>query len=269
MMIYVDNSSVYSVKASSINTTVNMTSGKHYIVVQAWDTSGVVYKAPGFYINVTSNSNATYTMIQKMAGWQNCGSCAGLNGKGPDTPRSMTQFIATPSMTGQASEYWIGPKVRYSNALFWKQLGANANASHFIYDFYFYMKDSSVPQALEFDMNQSASGRKFIFGTECNIKGTHQWDVWDTANGHWVPTGVGCAAPQTYTWNHVVLEFQRSGSQTSFVSVTLNGRKSYINRNFNTFGVQAAELNTAVQLDGGPTTGQVSMWVDKMQVTAW
>ncbi len=269
MMIYSDSQAVYKVNAASINANVSLSSGTHYIVVQAWDSTGMVYKAAGFNINVSAGQNANYPMIQKMSGWQNCGSCAGANGKGPDTPRSMTQFIATPSLTGQASEYWIGPKVPYSNALFWKQLGANSSSSHFVYDLYFYMKNSSTAQALEFDMNQSVSGRKFIFGTECNIKGRHDWDVWDTAHGTWIATGIPCSAPPTYTWNHLVLEFQRSGSQTTFVSVTLNGKKSYINRTFNTFGVNASELNTAVQLDGGNTTGQVAMWVDKMQVTAW
>lgn len=270
MMIYVDSQSAYKVNASSINANVSMASGSHYIVVQAWDSKGVVYKASGFNITVNgTQQDGNYTMIQKMSGWQNCGSCAGVNGHGPDTPRSLTQFIATPSMSGQASEYWIGPKVPYSNALFWKQLGANGSASHFVYDLYFYMKDSSTAQALEFDMNQSVSGHKFIFGTQCNIKARHDWDVWDTAHSTWIATGIGCTAPQTYTWNHLVLEFQRSGNQTTFVSVTLNGKKSYINRTFNTFGVNASELNTAVQLDGGNTTGQVAMWIDKMQVTAW
>jgi len=131
------------------------------------------------------------------------------------------------------------------------------------------MTAPSAAQALEFDMNQSVNSRKFIFGTECNIKNGSQWDVWDTAGGHWVHTGIGCSQPPSYTWNHLVLEFQRSGNQTSFVSVTLNGRKSYINRNFNTYGVNASELNAAVQLDGDHNQQNYSMWVDKMQVTAW
>ena len=66
-----------------------------------------------------------------------------------------------------------------------------------------------------------------------------------------------------------MLEFARSSNQTTFVSVTLNGKKSYINRTFNTFGVNASELNTAVQLDGNSNSTPYSMWVDKMQVTAW
>ncbi len=66
-----------------------------------------------------------------------------------------------------------------------------------------------------------------------------------------------------------MLEFQRNGTQTTFISVTLNGNKSYINRTFNTYGVRASELNTAVQLDGDYNQQNYSVWVDKMQVTAW
>lgn len=271
MMIYSDNQTVYKTSGSSINTNVSLANGQHYIVVQAWDSKNNVYKAGGFNITVSggNDNNGQYQMIQTMSGWQSCGSCAGPGGHGPDTPRYMHQFIQTPSLTGKASEYWIGPKAPYSGALWWKQLGANGNASHFVYDLYFYVKNPNAPQALEFDMNQSVGSRKFIFGTQCDIKGHHDWDVWDTANGKWITTGIACPAPPAYTWNHLVLEFARSSSQTTFVSITLNGKKSYINRTFNTYGVNASELNTAVQLDGNSSDTAYSMWVDKMQVTAW
>ncbi len=270
MMIYSDNQSVYSINKANLDTSVNLANGTHYIVVQAWDSKDNVYKAAGFNISVSGgNNNAQYQMIQSMSGWQSCGSCAGPGGHGPDTPRYMHQFIQTPSLTGKSSEYWIGPKVPYSGALWWKQLGANPNAAHFTYDLYFYVKDPNAPQALEFDMNQSVGNRKFIFGTECDIKGRHDWDVWDTANSRWIATGIACSAPPAYTWNHLVLEYSRNGSQATFVSVTLNGKKSYINRTFNTFGVNASELNTAVQLDGNSSDSAYSLWVDKMQVTAY
>jgi hypothetical protein len=271
MIIYADNTSVYSANGASINTSVSLGSGNHYIVVQAWDNKNNVYKSAGFNISVSggNNDNAQYQMIQSMSGWASCGSCAGPGGHGPDTPRYMHQYIATPSLSGKSSEYWIGPKAPYSGALWWKQLGANPKASHFTYDLYFYVKNPNAPQALEFDMNQSVGSRKFIFGTQCDIKGHHDWDVWDTANGTWIKTGIACSAPPAYTWNHLVLEFARSSNQTTFVSVTLNGKKSYINRTFNTYGVNASELNAAVQLDGNSTDSAYSMWVDKMQVTAY
>lgn len=206
-----------------------------------------------------------YTAIQGMSGWQTCDSCAGSG----STPHSMTQHQRNPSLSGNAAEYWLGGHSPYHNAIWWKQLGADPAASHFIYDLYFYLKTPAAAQALEFDMNQSVGGHKFIFGTECNIRGGHQWDVWNTAGRTWIHTGVGCSQPPAYTWNHLVLEFQRVGNQTKFVSVTLNGHKSYFNRTFNTYGVNASELNAAVQLDGDNNQQNYSMWVDQMKVTAW
>ena len=207
----------------------------------------------------------TYNQVQTMSGWQTCNSCAG---SGP-VQHSMSQHIHSPSMTGDSTKYSLGGNSPYHNAIWWKQLGANSNAHNFTYDLYFYLTTPGAAQALEFDMNQSVGGHKFIFGTECNIRGGHHWDVWDTAHGHWINTGIGCATPPAYQWNHLVLQFQRVGNQTKFVSVSLNGHLSYINRTFNTYGVNASELNAAVQLDGDYNQQNYSMWVDKMKVTAW
>jgi hypothetical protein len=51
MRIYVDNVSRYSAKASSVSTYLSMTTGKHHVVFQAWDSKGNVYRA-GKYITV-------------------------------------------------------------------------------------------------------------------------------------------------------------------------------------------------------------------------
>ncbi len=46
MRIYVDNVSVYLVSASKLDTSLAMASGKHSVVVQAWDSTGAVFKTP-------------------------------------------------------------------------------------------------------------------------------------------------------------------------------------------------------------------------------
>jgi phosphatidylinositol-3-phosphatase len=43
--IYVDNVSAYTVGASTLNTSLSLASGTHYVVIQAWDNIGTVYKA--------------------------------------------------------------------------------------------------------------------------------------------------------------------------------------------------------------------------------
>ncbi len=50
MMIYVDNQAAYATNAASLNTTLSLSAGSHYVVVQAWDSAGNVYKTP---VNIT------------------------------------------------------------------------------------------------------------------------------------------------------------------------------------------------------------------------
>ena len=44
MRVYVDSVSMYLTNAASLDTSVSMSSGSHNMVVQAWDSSGAVYK---------------------------------------------------------------------------------------------------------------------------------------------------------------------------------------------------------------------------------
>jgi phosphatidylinositol-3-phosphatase len=46
MRIYIDGVSKYTVNASSLNTSLAVASGTHSVVVQAWDSSGAVFKTP-------------------------------------------------------------------------------------------------------------------------------------------------------------------------------------------------------------------------------
>ena len=50
MRIYVDNQSLYTVSASSIDTTLKLAAGSHYVVLQGWDSKGAVAKTP---LNIT------------------------------------------------------------------------------------------------------------------------------------------------------------------------------------------------------------------------
>lgn len=44
--IYVDNISKFTVNASSLNTSIGLATGTHSVVVQAWDSTGAVFKTP-------------------------------------------------------------------------------------------------------------------------------------------------------------------------------------------------------------------------------
>ena len=273
--IYVDNNQKYSTQSGSISTSLSLSTGAHYVVFQAWDAKGTMYKK-SLNISVSSTSSSdsggtsAYTNIDQMSGWESCDVCAGANGSGPKTPYSMTQNISSPSMDGNSAKFWIGGSTPYSQALWWKHLTAVPSAHHFVYDLYFYLTNSSAPQALEFDANQSANGHHFIYGTQCDIRKTKQFDVWDDINKKFVPTGVACAAPSAYKWHHLIWEFERTtDNRVKFVSVTLDGVKHYINMSFATRSTSASSLSAAFQMDGNYQQTDYSTWLDKVTLTYW
>jgi Bacterial Ig domain len=289
MKVYDNGDEIGSSSGSLLDKTVSLSSGSHWLVVQAWSGGGTVYKFP-LSVNVASGSGSggsvtspstgsstqvsipssasKKTEIDEMTGWEHCDRCAGAGGDGPDTLYSMTQWWNTPSIDGDSINFWLGGSTPYANAIWWKQLGAQSWAKHFVYDLKFFYKNSSAVQALEFDANQSVNGLKYIFGTECNIRGGKGWRVWDTKNKYWVTTGKSCS-PKTNEWNHLTWEFERVGNQIHFIAVTLNGYRQTINRYYYAKSSSVNELNVAFQMDGNSDQTDYSVWVDKITLYYW
>jgi hypothetical protein len=275
MRIYVDGASVYSNSTNKIDTYVKMASGKRSVTVQAWDSGGGIQKA-SIGINVAystssegSTGGKTFYNIDQMSGWGHCDKCAGIGGDGSSTQYSMSQGTSSPSLDGKAVKFWLGGSTPYSNALWWKQLGGNSAVKNFIYDLWFYIKDPGASQALEFDVNQSTNGRKWIFGSECNMTNTGQWRVWDTANKTWKTTGIPCPRPTAYKWHHVVWELKRDGNYTRFISLTYDGKKYYLNRTYYSKPWSDYQISVAYQMDGNKYQTDYSTWVDKIKLTYW
>ena len=219
-------------------------------------------------LTLAAGATTTYSNIDSMSGWSSCTTCAGKNGSGPTASFSLWHGISSPSLDGSSVQFNLGGSKAYANALWWKQLGGNGSASHFVYDLYFYLKTPTAAQALEFDINQSTNGHKYIFGHECDFKGSHTWRIWSPSTS-WISTGIGCSVVKAYTWNHLTLEVQRSNGQAKFIAITLNGNKHYVNRAFNPQGSSVSEINVAFQMDGNSSMTDYSTWLDKVKLTYW
>jgi hypothetical protein len=284
--IYVDNISVYLVSASTLDTLVTMSVGTHNVVVQAWDSTGAVFKTPLALTVSGSAPTPTPTPtpapglpappstavikgnIDQMAGWESCTVCAGANAAGPVATYSMVENQASPSLDGASAKFSISGTTPYSDALWWKQLGAADFATHLKYDVDFYITNPGVAQALEFDNNQSNGVHKFIYGTQCNIKGNH-WDVWGNAAGNWISTGIACSAPTAFVWHHLTWEFQRTTTNVIFVGFTYDGVTHYVNRSYPARASSVHEMNVAFQMDGDFAMHAYSTWLDKVTLTYW
>jgi hypothetical protein len=208
--------------------------------------------------------------------WQSSSSLAG----GTTVSISGPTPTASPSMDGSSAQFSVGQNSGYGNGLWWANTiccttGVSSAYSNFEYDLYFYITTPSLSQALEFDVNQtistsSTSAVRYVFGTQCESVVSNQWQVWDEGTG-WINTGVHCVMPSA-RWNHVVWDFQRTSSgQVYFISLTFNGHKYYINKQFGPriLNVSADDLNVAFQMDTRSSGAAYSTWLDEIKLSAW
>jgi hypothetical protein len=226
-----------------------------------------------------SFAQTSITNIDQRTGWKGCDVCSGPGGAGTTTTYAITQAISSPAMDGSAAQFTLKPSTSYQTALWWNELGGHDTATHLVYDLYFYMTNPTAAQALEFDVNQtrSADATKYIFGTECDIRGTHTWRYYDNVAKKWTSTGVTCSTPVAYKWNHLTIEFQRvpatstTPAQLKWVAVTLNGVKSYLNgTSVSRPGTGSySHLNVAFQMDANRAATAYSTWLDKVTLTYW
>ena len=298
MRIYVDNVSVYLISAGKIDTSVVMSAARHNVVVQAWDSAGNVFKTAVLITTTTAPSPTptpkpspspsptptpsptpvplpvppstavTKANIEQMTGWANCTTCAGAGGNGPTATFSMTQNQASPSLDGNSTKFSIAGTTPYSDALWWKQLGAVNTATNFKYDVYFYITQPQRAQALEFDVNQANGAHRWIFGTQCAPK-SGVWDVWANANGKWTSTGIPCSPPTAFVWHHLTWEYKRTATQLTFIGFTYDGVTHFVNKTYTANPSTVNELNVAFQMDGDSKMEAYSTWLDKVSLTYW
>lgn len=274
--VYLDGNKVYQVSGSKVDTYLTASAGDHRLTVKGWVNSSSFQST--IYIKVTSTPDgsggststaAQYSNIDQMSGWNSCDSCAGENGVGPSLKHTLTQGVSSPSMDGKSAKFSIFPTTSYANALWWHPLTQQPNARHLVYDLYFYLTDASAPQSLEFDVNQAVNGKWYIFGTECSMKSSKTWKVWDYYK-HWVDTGISCTGFSAYTWHHLTWEFERTtDNKTHFIAMTLDGTKHYVNRYYNPKPSSTPKLTVSYQMDGNSSGTDYSTWLDKVTLKYW
>src|SRR5258706_3108386 len=110
MKIYVDNNISYSVNASQIDTQIAMPAGSHYVVVQAWNSAGQVFKSP---INITVSSGGTPPPCTLSSTNPSVTICTPANGASVASPVQITAGT-TSSSTVTAMKIYVDNTLQYS-----------------------------------------------------------------------------------------------------------------------------------------------------------
>jgi len=210
------------------------------------------------------------TNLEQSTNWKSCTECAGAFGAGSAAAHSMVRGVASPSRDGASTRFSLGGSNPYSNAYWWNSVATGSQATNFQYDLHFYMKNPGASQALEFEINQGLNGRKYIFGVQCGFK-SRVWRVYDAAGRRWVPTSIACTVPTAYQWHYAVFEFHciASTAKSQFLSISINGKKHYVNRIYGPRANPIKSINVAFQLDGDRNQTDYQVWVDSMKASWW
>ena len=271
--LFVDGQSLFFTFFDNFDVPVFIAPGAHNIKVQAFDKSGNTAES-SLQLTVSSESLPyTFANMQNMQGWEWCTAhlrgqeCA--SGLG-DATSAMTPGQSQPALSGSSARFDIGGPTGYSNALWWRSLGGGNVPSHFTYDLYFYTDHPELSQALEFDANQSFGGQRFIWGTECNYKDTKRWDIWDPEHSKWIPTTIPCDVPAGSVWHHLVWNFERDTGRVHYISLILDNQTIPVDIWYNSQpNWQMEDIDIAFQMDGDFAQHAYSVWLDKVNLTAW
>lgn len=268
MAVFVDNTRVYFQWGDSITTYLWLAPGAHNLTVQGTDNTNQTGSSAVIKVN-SLTANGTLTKIDESNPWESCteANCAG--GQGTSTTYT-APYQTLPSLDGSSRQFNIGGTGQYSNAYWYKFIGGSSTATNFTYDLWARVDNPTAPQALEFDVNQSFAGKRWVFGTQCNFKGSGKWDVWDGGKGKWVPTTAACKPWAANSWVHIVWSFTRVGDSVRYNTVTVNSLQFAVNL---TLPRQASwggsDIDVAVQLDGDGNQTPYNVWVDNVQLNVW
>jgi hypothetical protein len=285
--IYADSKAVWHTTndVASISAPISLSSGKHTVLVRAWDSSGA-YGTATLYLTVGTSGTApttgvpqapsyakVITSIENKSGWGHCSDCAATPSD-PTPPIAswvFQQFQSTPSMDGSSTKMKISGSTPYANVLHWVKFGNQNAYRNFIWEFYVNGDQASLnAQNLEFDLFQAVNHKKYMFGTQCNYK-KGIWQGWNYIN-KWVDfPSVPCKKFTPGTWTRVVWYLQRTtDGRMRYISLTVGNTTYQINSYQpvgsttwgDTFGVQ-------FQQDMDKYATDYTVWVDKVKVSMW
>lgn len=298
MRVYLDNVRVASSIGAQLNTSIAAAAGAHLLVVQAWDSTGAVFKtglnitvsasAPAPSPTPTPNASPTptptptpvasptpsivFNEVQQWTGWLTCGSCGNTGGTGKVATYSMVRGIGFPTLSGSSAEFIIGGNFPYANAYWYYRhtaLGKALKSLRYEFDLYIPSGMQNAPQAIEFECQQRLGGYTYNFAWQADYP-AGQWRVFNIAAHRWENSGIPLQRFAPGTWHHIVAEYHNNSTTHTVYhdALTIDGVRHALSiTHAAPFTSGTRELTNAFQLDlnGVPTPFKV--FVDNMKIT--
>lgn len=285
MRIYLDGVSVFLGSTAQIDTSVAAASGSHLLVVQAWDSTGGVFKTPATVTVGAASpaptpaptpvpSNAiVFNEVQQTTGWLTCGACGNPGGTGTPPTYSMVRGITFPTLSGSSTQFNIGGGTKYANAYWFLEhpaMSAGISSLRYEFDIYIPAGMENAPQAIEFECQQRLNGFLYNFAWQAAYADGNQWRVFNYNTKIWENVGVPLQRFSPNTWHHVVAEYHNnSATHTTYhEALTIDGIRHALSVAHAATPVPVGnEFTNAFQLDLNVVPTPFQVFVDNMKIT--
>jgi len=200
-----------------------------------------------------------------------CGGCGndGGGGQGPDY--NFTQGVGNPSLSGNATDFFLNGGPPLSGGYYFLELPTMGNPlSSLRYDVDLFIPGqyANAPQGIEFECQQTVNGNTYNFAWQADYS-SNTWRVFNYTTKTWEPTGIQLQRFAPDTWHHLAATFHTAGTQA--VHDTLIVDEHTYNVNIAHEATQTGtklEFTTGFQLDLNAASSPYHVFLDNMQITA-
>jgi hypothetical protein len=201
-----------------------------------------------------------------------CGNCGNSGSTGVAAVFSVAKE-STLSRDGTAALFNVSATgAPYANAYWYQKRLGTVPATHFELEFDVYIPAASVlaSHAIEFEAQQSLSGKTYDYAWQGLLSGTKTWRYFDKVNRHWIDSKipVNLAAD---TWHHIKAEYSRTtDNRTNYVALTVDGLKTPVNVTQAALVASSKDyLANAFQMDTDKFGSAYSVYMDKLTLKYW
>jgi hypothetical protein len=220
----------------------------------------------------TPSANSTVIDHIEEKPWLTCGNCGNDGATGPTAAYTDTLGIGAPSEDGSSTQFSIAATVPFTNAYFYQQhtpVATQITALTYEFDLYIPAGSENLPQAIEFECQQTLNGWVYNFSWQANYP-QNTWRIFDYGLKRWDPTGIPLTRFTPNTWHHIISEYHNDTANHLVIhdALTVDGVRVPVNITHNAFfsGAVNNQFSNAVQLDSNSVAAPYSVYADGMKI---
>jgi len=198
-----------------------------------------------------------------------CGGCGNEGGGGQGPDYNLTQGVGNPSLSGNATDFFLKGGPAHSGGYYFlglPTLGNPLRSLRYNADLFIPGQYNNAPQGIEFECQQTVNGATYNFAWQADYA-CSTWRIFNYGTKLWESTGIQLQRFAPDTWHHVAATFHTAGTQAVRDTLIVDGQTYNVNiAHEATHSETQLEFTTGFQLDLNSSSTPYHLFVDNMQI---